>query len=50
MQNYPLIAGVITVAWLGLIGYYIYLSQNQKSLQDELVVLQKRLDKQLGED
>ena len=49
-QNFALISTIIILAWLGLIVYYILLSNNQKQLQDELEQLQQRLDKQLGED
>lgn len=50
VENFTLMAILITIAWLGLIGYYIYLSSNQQVLQDELNQLQERLDKRLGEE
>ena len=50
LQNFTLIAILITIVWLGLIAYYIYLSNRQKGLQDELDQLQERLAKRLGED
>ena len=50
LENFTLIAILISIAWLGLIAYYINLSNKHQELQTELETLQKRLDQQLGEE
>lgn len=44
LENLTAVALVITLAWLGLIGYYIYLSQQQTELEQELESLKLLLE------
>lgn len=39
-QNITLIALLISAAWIGLIGYYLYLSRQQVALEAELKELE----------
>lgn len=44
MDNLVLIAVIIILMWLAAIGYYIYLSRQQRNLADEI----RRLREMLG--
>lgn len=43
-ENYWLISGVISLAWIALIIGYIVVSSRQKKLEAELQMLQNRVD------
>lgn len=45
MDNLVLIAVIIILMWLAAIGYYIYLSRQQRDLADEI----RRLREMLGQ-
>jgi CcmD family protein len=47
--NYFLIAALISAAWLGLFAFYLYLTHQQKQLEQELEQL-KKLWKAQGKD
>lgn len=44
LENLTAVAIVITAAWLGLIGYYMYLSNQQNELEQELEALKELLE------
>ena len=46
MDNLALIAVIIILMWLAAIGYYFYLSRQQRDLADEI----KKLRDMLGRD
>jgi Tfp pilus assembly protein PilO len=51
LTNLTVVAVLISVAWLGLMGYYIYLSQQQDGLEQELNALKKAIaDKERGQN
>lgn len=43
-ENYWLISGIITLAWIALIGFYTVISSRHKALEKELQQLQTRLE------
>jgi len=43
-SNILLVTAVIFVLWLVAMGYYLYASRQQKSLEDQVDAVQKLLD------
>ena len=43
LQNLLVVALLITIAWMGLIGYYLYLSHQQRELRQQLETLEALL-------
>ena len=50
LQNYLLIAFIITIAWALLLGGYLLLSARQRKLEKELEELQRQLDMNTKEE
>ncbi|MCB0037144.1 MAG: CcmD family protein [Anaerolineales bacterium] len=50
LENLTAVALVITIAWLALIGYYIYLSQQQTKLEQELDSLKLLLEQKEAQE
>ncbi|MDJ0754687.1 MAG: hypothetical protein QNJ45_14270 [Ardenticatenaceae bacterium] len=48
-ENYLLISLLITVAWIGLVAYYMVISGRQRILEEELDTLQSMIDQQEDE-
>lgn len=48
-ENYFLISLLITVAWIGLVAYYMVISGRQRTLEEELDILQSMIDQQEDE-
>lgn len=50
-MNLTLIAAIVTILWLASLGFYIYSSRRQRSLQEEIEALRQKLDESgLDED
>ena len=50
LHNYVLVAVLITIAWVALIGVYMFYSRQQSQLEQELVELQQMLDRSPGQE
>ena len=50
MDNLVLIAVIIIVLWLAAIGYYFYISRQQRDLADEIQKLRDMLGTSEGEE
>ena len=51
LTNLTVVAVLISLAWLGLMGYYMYLSQQQNGLEKELEALKEAIArKEKGQD
>ena len=43
-SNIWLVTGIVFVLWLGVMGYYLYSSRQQESLENQVEAVQKLLD------
>lgn len=44
LENLTYLAIIITIFWLGAIGFYFYTSRQQSEIQDDLASLRAKLD------
>ncbi len=48
LENFFLVAGIITLAWIALIGFYLVISGQQRRLEDDLESLQRKVEEKLA--
>jgi len=43
-DNYTLVAVIVSILWLGSLGFYLYTSRQHKDLQDKIESVSELLD------